>query len=109
MGLSGGVLKSAFESFVNVSEAAAFYMFIAEESVQSAQLAVYLAFQQNDISTCRELIDYNLNNLVDPMIEFCQSPTAMIAGPIAWAFEEFFKTARKNMETYKTLIAGLTD
>lgn len=100
----GGIGKSAFRAFINVRETVTFYMFIVEESIQAVSMAVYLAYQTGDSELANDLIDYNITQLIDPLIAFASNPAADLAWPMSDAFLEFAKASRQSMETYRALI-----
>lgn len=101
-----GVGKGAFTVFINVREIVNFYMFITEEAIQTISLGVYQTYNAGNISRCQELINYNLNELIDPLIEFSDGPAGILAWPMGVAFAAFARSSRASMESYQDMISG---
>lgn len=75
------------------------FMFIAEEACQSLGMACYIAQRAEDLPRAKELAQYGITNLCDPMIEFCHV-WGKYAYPLHYAYEDFFLASKLNFETY---------
>ena len=94
------VAKEAFEVFMNIRETIAFYMFIVEESIQAVGMACYLSAKYQDYSRAKELATWAINELIDPLKEFAESPAGILAYPMNEAYKAFAEASKKTMETY---------
>jgi len=78
------------------------FMFIAEEATQSLGMACYIAHMAGDDEKARELAQYGITNLCDPMIDFCGN-WGYLAYPLQEAYESFFQASKLNFQVYLNL------
>lgn len=97
------VAKEAFDVFQNVRETIAFYMFIVEEAIQSAGMAAYISYKAGNTQRAKEIAQFMISELIDPLREFAESPAGYAAYPANLAYSAFAKSARKVAETYLEL------
>lgn len=97
------VAKEAFEVFENVRETVAFYMFIVEEAIQSAGMAAYISYKAGNTQRAKEIAQFMISELIDPLKEFAESPVGYTAYPVNLAYSAFAESARKVAETYLEL------
>ena len=95
--------KEAFDVFMNVRETIAFYMFIVEEAIQTAGMAAYMLKKADKIAEAKQQAQWTIDNLINPLLEFCDSPAAAMAYPMNLAYKAFAEAAKKTMEAYLTL------
>ncbi|MHC1611629.1 MAG: hypothetical protein ACXQTW_08595 [Candidatus Methanospirareceae archaeon] len=98
-----GVAKEAFEVFSNVRETIAFYMFIVEEAIQSAGMAAYISYKAENYERAKEIAQFMISELIEPLKEFAESPAGWTAYPMNLAYISFAESARKVAETYLSL------
>ena len=97
------VAKEAFDVFMNIRETIAFYMFIVEESIQAVGMACYLSAKYQDYSRAKELATWAIDELINPLYDFANSPAGVLAYPMNEAYKAFAEATKKTMETYLTL------
>lgn len=95
--------KKAFDAFINVRETIAFYMFIIEEAIQTAGMAAYMLKKADKIAEAKQQAEWTINNLINPLIEFADSPAAAVAYPMNLAYKAFAESAKRAMEAYLSL------
>jgi len=92
----------AFKVFEFVHGTVSFYMFIIEESIQTVSLAIYLANKAELNSKMKELAQWNKDNLITPLKEFCDA--GGYAGfPMNLAFKKFAEASEQAMNFYLSL------
>lgn len=95
--------KEAFYVFTNVRETVAFYMFIVEEAIQTAGMAAYMLKKAGKIDEAKQQAQWVIDNLINPLLEFCDSPAAAMAYPMNMAYRAYAEAAKKAMEAYLSL------
>ncbi len=95
--------KKAFDVFINIRETIAFYMFIIEEAIQTAGMAAYMLKKAEKIDEAKAQAQWTIDNLINPLIEFADSPAAAMAYPMNLAYKAFAQAAKKTMEAYLSL------
>lgn len=94
---------TAFQVFQDVRGTIAFYMFIIEEAIQTAGMTAYLLKKAGKTEEAKEQAQWVINNLIEPLLSFAESPTAQIAYPMNLAYKAFAEAAKKAMEAYLSL------
>lgn len=92
-------LKEAFDVFQDIRGMIIFYLFIMEESIQSAGMAAYMLRKQGNITESKIVAVWCDTNLITDAMAFNQS-IGVAAWPMNEAFRCFFDAARKNMQAY---------
>jgi len=98
----GKVAASAFDAFEKVNSTVAFYMFIIEESIQTVSLAIYLSNKAGNKETMRQLAQYNKDELIQPLKDFCDG-TGYLGFPMNLAFKKFAEASEQAMNYYLSL------
>jgi len=93
------VASSAFDAFEKINSVVAFYMFIIEESIQTVSMAVYLSNKAGNKEMMKQLAQYNLNELINPLKEFCDG-TGYLGFPMNLAFKKFAEASEQAMNYY---------
>ena len=76
-----------------------FYFFIVEEAIQSAGFGCYLLKKAGMDEDAKNLAQWTINNLIDPAID-TNSWAGTVTYPMNIAFDLFYRSAKKLMETY---------
>jgi len=78
------------------------FMFIIEEAIQTVGMAIYLLYKQGKYQECLELVSWELENLINPSLEFVEQYGA-VAYPLNIAYQQFYQSAKKTALTYQDL------
>lgn len=78
------------------------FMFILEESIQTAGMACYLLQKEGKWQELLELATDALDNLIAPALDFVNL-YGTIAAPLHSAYIAFYQTAQKTFTTYQTI------
>jgi len=93
----------AFKVFQDVRGTITFYMFIIEEAIQTAGMTAYMLKKAEKIDEAKAQAQWTIDNLINPLLEFCDSPAAAMAYPMNLAYKAFAEAAKKAMEAYLSL------
>ena len=96
------IAGSAFNAFEKINSVVAFYMFIIEESIQTVSLAIYLSQKAGNTEQMKQLAQYNLNELINPLKEFCDG-AGYLGFPMNLAFKKFAEASEQAMNYYLSL------
>lgn len=96
----GKIGAEAFEVFEDVKSAIAMYMFILEESIQTANMGVWILHEAKKTDDAKELAQWIRDNLANPLYEFANSPAGMIAFPLNECYKAFAQATLKNIEAW---------
>ena len=96
------VWEIALDIIEDVRGSIAMYLFIIEEAIQTAGMACYLLYRMKKYDECKNTAQWVIDNLIDPALEFVNT-YGYAAYPLNMAYETFYKSARKTMETYLKL------
>lgn len=98
----GEVASTAFNAFEKINSVVSFYMFIIEESIQTISLAIYMSNKAGNTQKMKELAQWNLNELVNPLKQFCDG-AGYLGFPMNLAFKKFAEATEKAMQYYLSL------
>ncbi len=93
------IWQIALDIIEDVRGTMTFYFFIIEEAIQSASFACYLLNKAGMKEDVRNMANWCLDNLINPAIDTNAWIGTMIY-PMNMAYDLFFKSAKKLMETY---------
>jgi len=96
----------ALDVVQDVRGSIAMYLFIIEEAIQTVGMACYLNYKANRLDAVRELAKWILDNIVNPAIDF-NNTYGHVAYPLNLAYNVFYQSAKRNMETYLELTREL--
>jgi len=96
------IAGSAFNAFEKVNSIVAFYMFIIEEAIQTVSMAIYLSNKSGNTDLMKQLAQYNLNELINPLKSFCDG-TGYLGFPMNLAFKKFAEASEQAMNYYLSL------
>lgn len=99
----GSIAKDAFGVFEDVRGAVAMYMFILEEAIQTVGMACYINYRRERYDKCKELAQYCIETLINPLKEFADSPAGNLAYPMNLSYSAFASASKKTMQTYLEL------
>ena len=92
----------ALDIVEDVRGSIAMYLFIIEEAIQTVGMACYLLYRQKKYDELKDTARWIIDNLIDPALEFVKT-YGYAAYPLNIAYEVFYKSARKTVETYLSL------
>lgn len=91
--------KLALDVIQDVRGSIAMYMFIVEEAVQTVGMSCYLLYKDEKWEECLQLATWIINTILANAIAFSET-YGHLAYPLNMAYDTFFKSSYKNMETY---------
>lgn len=91
--------KAAFDVFMDIRGTVVFYLFILEESIQTAMMGCYLARKEGEISRSQILAIELKQGLIADAKAFNQS-IGTVAYPMNEAFGAFFEQSEKMCTFY---------
>jgi len=92
----------ALDVIQDVRGSIAMYLFIIEESIQTVGMACYLLTKANRKEDARDIARWAIDNIIDPALQFNETYGG-VAYPLNMSYDVFYKSAKKNFETYLTL------
>ena len=95
--------KEIWEVFQDVRGAVGMFMFILEESIQTAGMASWILYKEGMIDDAKENEEWIKNNLAIPLKEFAESPSGYIAYPLNEAYKSFAEAAIRKAEQFQKL------
>jgi hypothetical protein len=99
--------KEAFEAFMDYRSAIAMYMFIIEESIQTANMGNWILFKANLYDKMKENITYIRNELAQPLKSFADGPVGYVAYPLNICYSLFAQATLKALEAQEVAIDEL--
>jgi len=103
-----GIAKEAFEVFEDIRGAVGMYMFIIEESIQTANMGNWILFKAELYNEMKENIEWIRSELANPLKDFCENPVANVAYPLNLSYAMFAEATLKSLEAQETAIAELS-
>ena len=95
--------KEAFEVFMDIRGACGMFMFILEESIQTAGMGSWILYKEGKISEAKENEQWIVNNLAIPLKQFAQGPAGYLAYPLNLAYIAFADATIKKKEAFMKL------
>lgn len=99
----GAIASAAFEVFEDVRGAVAMYMFILEESIQTASMGCYVLYKAGQLQKAAENALWTQINLANPLYEFSKGAAANIAYPLNLSYEQFALASLNTLQFYITV------
>jgi hypothetical protein len=90
--------KQAFDLFMDVRGAVGMFMFIIEEAIQTAGMASWVLLKEGKKEDAKENETWIVNNLAQPLKDFCNSPAGYIAYPLNLAYSMFAEATIRKKE-----------
>ncbi len=97
------VLAEIFEGVSFIMEAVTFVQFILEESIQTNQLAMFMAIKQRKYSIARECLDLLENKLIYDLEE-TNNKAGWLAPYSSGAFKDFVRASKQSIKVYKEIL-----
>jgi len=107
MSSSYEVLQEAFKAFMDFRSAIAMYMFILEESIQTANMGNWIMFKAGLYDKMKENGEWIKTNLAYPLKSFCESAVGAMAFPLNESYKLFAEATLKSLEAQETAISEL--
>ena len=100
--------KEAFEVFQDIRGAIGMYMFIIEESIQTANMGNWILFKAGLYDKMKENITYIRNLLAQPLKDFSNGPVGYVAYPLNICYSLFADATLKALDAQEIAIDELT-
>jgi len=97
------IAKEAFEVFEDIRSAVAMFMFILEESIQTAGMASWIYYKEKKKAEMKQNEAWIVDNLARPLKEFAESPAGYIAYPLNIAYAKFAEATIHKAELLRKL------
>lgn len=101
-------IEEAFKAFSDFRSAIAMYMFILEESIQTANMGNWIMFKANLYDKVKENISWIRTNLAQPLLDFASSPVGVLAFPLNESYKLFAQATLKSLDAQETAISELS-
>ena len=97
------IAKELWEVFSDVRGAVGMFMFILEEAIQTAGMATWILYKNEDIEGAKQNEEWIKNNLAIPLKQFAESPSGYLAYPLNIAYKAFAEAAIRKAELFQSL------
>ena len=97
------VVAEVFEGVSFIMESVTFVEFILEESIQTNQLALFMAIKQRKYSIARKALDLLENKLI-PDLEDTANKAGWLAPYSVGAFKDFVRASKQSIAVYKEIL-----
>lgn len=101
------VAKEAFEIFQDIRGTIGMYMFIIEESIQTAGMGVFMLQKAGLYERAKQHAEWIEINLANQLKDVATNPLGYVAYPLNLAYEAFADASLKNIEEVKIALDTL--